>query len=86
MHGQATGFIDNQQAVVFIENRLFNPLQGRGARDLLLLRRGQLDGGNTDDIAGLQALFRLDSALVHPHLALTENSVDQASGGSLETA
>jgi hypothetical protein len=63
MHGHAGRLVDHQQGIVFVYHR-------KAARRHIIDRAlGQADGRNADLVASLDAIGRVDPALVHPDFA-----------------
>ncbi|XHO04127.1 hypothetical protein ACEQUB_00994 [Ralstonia syzygii] len=86
MHGHTGRLVDHQQVGIFVENREFGGRHGTRCFSLLgrLLRDAQRR--NAHQIAELQAVFRVDAALVHAYLAGAQDAVDVALGHALGQA
>lgn len=68
----ACGFVDDQNAVVFIQD------VETGAGNVFFFPLGHLDGGNTNRIAFLQAVSLVDPLFVYANLTGTQNPVNMA--------
>src|SRR5690554_3098787 len=80
MHGNTRRFVNHQHLVVLEHNsgfhNLLSPVTGGGTLRAILLHNRR----NAHDVAGLKPGIRPDTALVNPHLTLTDNAIDNAPG------
>ncbi|MNY27704.1 hypothetical protein D3C86_1616290 [compost metagenome] len=83
MHGDTGRLVQHDQGLVFINDGRLETLEQPLRQGRRLIALSQTQRRNANDVTRLQLVFRLDAALVHPHLAFTQNAVNQCLGHTL---
>jgi hypothetical protein len=85
MHRQTLWLVDNQQHVIFVQYSILYvfPVLRSGKPGCPAGRSHRRD---THDIARIQAALGLHPALVHPHLAFTQDTVYPGPGNAFQFA
>ena len=84
VHGDAGRFVDDDQVVVFEEDREFGG--GRIRRNVRFIRLRDANRRHAHEIAEFEAIRGIDAALVHAHFPAAQNPVDVALGYALADA
>ncbi|MNV58652.1 hypothetical protein D3C71_1510390 [compost metagenome] len=84
--GHAGRLVDHQQLGIFKNDGLLHPLQEAGGRRRIFSDLIEIDGRDANLLAALKLAVGLGATAIHPHLATSDQFVDQAAGRTLELA
>ena len=85
MHGDPGGLVEHDQRLILVDDRRLHPLQQPLRQGRRLIALGQAQRWHAHLVSGLKPIVGLDPPLVHAHLSLTQDAIDQGLGRTLET-